>query len=172
MEVLLVLVGGAIGIASAVLTTWLNNRSERERLHDTWKQQRQERQAAAKRQRLEGKLVVVRESIYKLLQWLAMLDGQFTGIVSTEETTALGADILRTSAQTKATAIATLDQHVAVAVRDLYDSLGPAIEAANFATADESWPRYLDDMIDKASLVLKRCDELIEQTHDKAADGP
>lgn len=170
MELVLVLVGGAIGLASAMVITLINNRYERGRIQDVWKLEVQEREAQARRQRLERVLDPVRAHLNRLLQiYSAAKPGASRETISKAEAL-LKFSELSWQDEIVRTAVAivrdeTLDEAFTTFHSKVY---GAGKDVAAKAEFDKQCALLTAEVIESAAAVLRRCDELLEEAYAEA----
>ena len=142
MELLLVLVGGAIGLVATIVTTWLNNRNERGRLEDMWK-----------RQQSKDRLDSLREYTHQFAQGVGVLP-----LLAKEERDQEATKALRAIYSARAISGALGDEQLSDATASL---LKPAIQLYE---AGEGVEESAQALAQAAAWILRRCDELLDET--------
>lgn len=167
MEVLLVLVGGAIGLVAAIVTASLNNRYERGRLEDMWKREMRERKAHFRRQRLEDKLSLVQRHIHDVVVATDFWQWAKRGVAKREEAVAAKRDMQRAIGVAETTTLTIADKELAQAVDELHRAVRTGeLEMDNNDVSGEEREQARGMVLVRASLALKRCDELLDELHD------
>lgn len=170
MELLLLLVGAAIGLVSSLVTTALNNRFERERLHEAWHRQVCERKAEARRQRMERVLDPVRAHVSRVVRMYSATEpsGAREHIPNADRLANISEITWEHVPAIAAAAVVgdeTLEKELSSFLRKVDDA---GIKVACKADWDEECAQLRTQVIESSAVVLRRCDELLEEEYAEA----
>jgi len=156
-----------VAIVTAFAASVLNNFFELRRLEAMWKRERKERAALHKHQRLKEKLDAVQGHVFHLLESMDVVrSGYMDGMADGDMIVRTWGEASREFSSARASMLAVGDEDLGRRLQNLYKAIGSIYPSRD--TTESEWLGFFDELTGRASLVLDRCRELLEEEELKA----
>jgi hypothetical protein len=156
-----------VAIVTAFAASVLNNFFELRRLQAMWTRERKDRALLHRRQRLEEGLSAVQRHVHHLLEAQDLMRSYIMdGLADTDDVRETWMQSVREFGSARASMLAVGDEELGRRLQNLYSVIGTSNPDVD--TTESDWLGFYDELTGRASLVLDRCRELLEEEESSA----